>query len=537
MEQTYESKLLFEPTLLTHPIQRGNDFLSRNKDLANLIFEYLDDISLCRLARCSWYFKILADHDKYWQPLYFRVHSGITLVPHYSRWPFSDFIEQQTVESGREEASGQKLILAGYGWKYIYQLPVNFETIISAYQRAGAGDFIFLSAGRYDCREFETFYLLPSLGIHMPIHIIGQPCNTFQPCVIIESTDNTPLRWSAESGTVSNIYFHQHQAQQKYYTFAVKVTGTVWFKNCAFTSDSHTAVALDEDSITKFSNCSFIGSDQSGLNIMNATTVVEHCSFYDNKLSGLVIDKGTTGRVLVNHCQIYNNTSGIEICDRSFACIQDNNIMENKEFGLQIRLGDAKLEGNRIHDNKTFGLIAWTDNLHIKNRLDQSSANNNLYDNYGANYICKLLPRTTNDDFDFFITTALNDQVCSLIYTGRHYHKQRWFKCITCHVDGIYGCCETCAKTCHKDHNLQDFGVTSAFCDCPLVCNCQHLSLSHLGSVSQLTTSHPFFKQPDFDYQPETIIDFPPPTFNFDKIIFDNVPMNLMTMPEKNIKY
>ena len=95
-------------------------------------------------------------------------------------------------------------------------------------------------------------------------------------------------------------------------------------------------------------------------------------------------------------------------------------------------------------------------------------------------------------------------------------------------MDGIYGCCETCAKTCHKDHTLQDLGVTSAFCDCPLVCTCQHLSLSHPGSVSQFTTNHPFFKQPDFEYQPETVIDCPPPTFNFDKIIFDNVPLNLM---------
>ena len=143
-----------------------------------------------------------------------------------------------------------------------------------AYRQAEPNDFIFLSAGRYDCRDFETIYLLPTLNIHMPIHIIGQPCDKLQSRVIIESTDNIPLKWSAESGTVSNIYFHQHQAQQKYYTFAVKVTGKVWFKNCVFTSDSHTAVVLDEDSNTKFSNCSFIKSDQSGVNIMNATTIM-----------------------------------------------------------------------------------------------------------------------------------------------------------------------------------------------------------------------------------------------------------------------
>ena len=126
-KQHVNRSLIFKPTLLTHPIQRGDNFLSRNKNLANLIFEYLDDISLCRLAQCSWYFKILADHDKYWQPLYFRVHSGITLVPHYSRWHFSDIIENQTTESVLDENMEQKLILAGNGWKYIYQLAVDFE--------------------------------------------------------------------------------------------------------------------------------------------------------------------------------------------------------------------------------------------------------------------------------------------------------------------------------------------------------------------------------------------------------------------------
>ena len=38
-------------------------------------------------------------------------------------------------------------------------------------------------------------------------------------------------------------------------------------------------------------------------------------------------------------------------------------------------------------------------------------------------------------------------------------------KCRDCYT-GSLGCCEACAKTCHKGHRLEYVGISHAFCDC-----------------------------------------------------------------------
>jgi hypothetical protein len=57
--------------------------------------------------------------------------------------------------------------------------------------------------------------------------------------------------------------------------------------------------------------------------------------------------------------------------------------------------------------------------------------------------------------------------VCTLAIGGHEYITQRWYECRTCNLVGKLGCCEACAKTCHRGHHVIDKGVcNSCLCDC-----------------------------------------------------------------------
>ncbi len=45
--------------------------------------------------------------------------------------------------------------------------------------------------------------------------------------------------------------------------------------------------------------------------------------------------------------------------------------------------------------------------------------------------------------------------------TGPNFSLQKWYFCKTCGLDNNKGCCQSCANTCHKGHELSEAKYTS----------------------------------------------------------------------------
>ena len=71
---------------------------------------------------------------------------------------------------------------------------------------------------------------------------------------------------------------------------------------------------------------------------------------------------------------------------------------------------------------------------------------------------------------------------CTVSQHGRTYIEQKWYHCKTCGLVGSLGCCEACAKICHKGHDCSFDRVASrCYCDCgagdgPHPCQCMRAS-------------------------------------------------------------
>ncbi|OHT14650.1 hypothetical protein TRFO_14957 [Tritrichomonas foetus] len=56
---------------------------------------------------------------------------------------------------------------------------------------------------------------------------------------------------------------------------------------------------------------------------------------------------------------------------------------------------------------------------------------------------------------------------CTIRIHGKNYVRQRWYHCKTCFLTGDLGCCQSCARICHKNHNVIFAGICeSCYCDC-----------------------------------------------------------------------
>lgn len=60
-----------------------------------------------------------------------------------------------------------------------------------------------------------------------------------------------------------------------------------------------------------------------------------------------------------------------------------------------------------------------------------------------------------------------NNTTCTYHFTKDNFHRQTFYRCLTCGLKGNLGCCESCAKSCHFGHLLLNCGEISCYCDCP----------------------------------------------------------------------
>jgi hypothetical protein len=62
---------------------------------------------------------------------------------------------------------------------------------------------------------------------------------------------------------------------------------------------------------------------------------------------------------------------------------------------------------------------------------------------------------------------------CTFTVTGSRFKYQQWYQCLTCGLVGQLGCCELCAQSCHRGHQLISKGCHEAYCDCKGQDRCQ----------------------------------------------------------------
>ena len=55
---------------------------------------------------------------------------------------------------------------------------------------------------------------------------------------------------------------------------------------------------------------------------------------------------------------------------------------------------------------------------------------------------------------------------CSFAQTGRSFHRQHWYFCYTCAPEESMGVCSSCARICHRGHQVVYAKYSRFFCDC-----------------------------------------------------------------------
>ena len=162
-------KVLFSPLEPKGEMKRGSDFFSTNKYLFSIVLENLESKSLCRVSQCCWFFKQMADSDKYWKAVFFKEIRKPSVVPCYDSWRILGKEEDfKKCVRGEREQKVLNLIPGGRRFKYFYQLallhdsmfvhflfPLNLFTNFffqseSALSSSSQFDLVFLPAGTYN---------------------------------------------------------------------------------------------------------------------------------------------------------------------------------------------------------------------------------------------------------------------------------------------------------------------------------------------------------------------------------------------------
>ena len=66
---------------------------------------------------------------------------------------------------------------------------------------------------------------------------------------------------------------------------------------------------------------------------------------------------------------------------------------------------------------------------------------------------------------------------CTYKETKKQYMSQPFYRCRTCFRGDREGCCDSCATTCHRGHQVSYAGVMTAYCDCGLECSASSCKL------------------------------------------------------------
>lgn len=199
----------------------------------------------------------------------------------------------------------------------------QFSTIVSAIERASAGDRIYIAPGHYQ----------GMLRIRKPLEIIGlgNPAN-----IIVEASGETVLLFEASHGRVVNLTLR------------------------------HGGRGVGKGAIIRQGNLELEGCDISGCDDAcvlvqgSAAPILRRNQLHDGKV-GILVSANAQGTMEHNH--IFANAEvGVAIEDGANPYLRDNLICDNRGYGINVyNSGQGALENNIILNNGRDGVAVATD--------------------------------------------------------------------------------------------------------------------------------------------------------------------------------
>ncbi len=269
--------------------------------------------------------------------------------------------------------------------------------------RPSGGDYSDLSAAVAAAEPGTRIEVYPGtytrgIDVSKPLEIVGVGNKRD---IVLKVADDNAIRWTAESGLVSNLSIHQDGG--KFFNFHV-AAGSVIIENNDMTSKGLAVLAIraNDGAIVRNNTIrdgaqggifmfeagratiegnTIFGNSLAGLELKEgADPVVKGNTFRDGGGSGIFINEGGKGRFEGN--TIFNNSlSGIEVKAADNPMISGNTIRDGQQGGIMTSNGAvARITGNEIYGNAYAGIEIKTDaNPQIYNNKLRDGQQSGIY--------------------------------------------------------------------------------------------------------------------------------------------------------------
>jgi parallel beta-helix repeat protein len=219
----------------------------------------------------------------------------------------------------------------------------DHDTITKAIKSAKPGDRILIRPGLYK----------EGLVINKPLEIIGDGAREE---IIVEATDKNALLFKTTMGRVANLSL-RHMNKEGPYCIEI-AQGRLELENCditCYTYDYCIVIYNGADPYirnNKIHDC----KEAFGISIQDSSLgTIENNDIFSNN-GGVVIDSNSSPTL--RHNRIHDNkTSGVLVTNSGLGLLEGNDIFSNTYAGVEVtEFGDPVFLHNRIRDNKGHGI-------------------------------------------------------------------------------------------------------------------------------------------------------------------------------------
>ena len=425
------------------------------------VLSYLDSRSFRSATSACWYFRVVGDTDMIWESLFAREIGGVSIVP-----------------------------MQCASWRQRFFLHQSVSDFTAALATVEDGDEIILCPGVHEDDGASSSFFYMGQSVEKKVHILGCCFNRKYAAdmkwnhpeevtisntpgnVVIHSSSSNALTWNAAGGSIRNLDIEYVNPDPARYFFGLKVgtkeesTAKLELFNVGVRSAQQMAVSVQSESYLRATNCRFFQSTGSCLSLLE-NSVAELCGCILDTCSNGVSNNG--GAVTLERCVIFgNHFHGVGGANpNTKTTLIKCNIFANGLNGIDMLadIQDLSVKDCDVHDNLN-GLSLWMpkdSNAEKGEQLrSQMASANQFHDNRREDLKIRVMPHDGRN----LAEIALEEDICSFLLTGPQFVEQKVFHCRTCKLDTRDGCCEICARHCHKDHEVALAYTTSFYCDC-----------------------------------------------------------------------
>ena len=232
----------------------------------------------------------------------------------------------------------------------------------------GSGQYRDIGAAVADARPGTRIEILPGtyrggVDIDKPLEIVGVGTRS---TIVLEAEDDDVIRWSAQTGLLSNITLRQTgSAEDAYYGALTISAGAPVIENNDIVSTSSASVFVygDETRPTLRGN-RVHGARHAGIvYYAGAGGLMIGNEVYENAYSGIEVREGAAPEIRDNLVRD-GGGAGVFVYDAARPLVVGNEIVANAGTGVQIKTaGDPELRDNVIRDGESGGVYVYENGL------------------------------------------------------------------------------------------------------------------------------------------------------------------------------